>query len=383
MKILMVSMNSIHFRRWTSQLENSGHEVFWFDIKDQGYIPSLDWVHQIIGWKKGFLNKGGRYFIKKWMPPLYRLLSNMFDTAVAKAFAKAVTGIQPDVVHSFVLYMSCAPILEVMKKSKIPWVYSSWGSDLFYFKNIPSYRKDIEAVLPEIDYLFTDCQRDQMLAKKLGFSGVLLGVFPGGGGFDLEKMEHWRLPRNQRHTLLIKGYQGRSGKAIPVLKAIKHLQSCLTDYETVVFGCSNEVIEFGKAQDIKATLLSSMPREDILKLMGKSLIYIGNSNSDGMPNTLLEAVCMGTFPIQSNPGGASAEIIEDGTNGLLIQDCENIQGIQQKIEKALEDKALLQGAFDYNMELRKQLEYKVVRKSVLKQYTLVEREIEAGIDNSI
>ena len=53
-----------------------------------------------------------------------------------------------------------------------------------------------------------------------------------------------------------------------------------------------------------------LSHSDILTIMGKSLLYIGNSISDGMPNTLLEAIVMGAFPIQSNPGKVTEEIIE-------------------------------------------------------------------------
>jgi hypothetical protein len=42
---------------------------------------------------------------------------------------------------------------------------------------------------------------------------------------------------------------------------------------------------------------------------GQSILHIGNSISDGMPNALLEAMGMGAFPIQSNPGKVSEEVI--------------------------------------------------------------------------
>ena len=48
-------------------------------------------------------------------------------------------------------------------------------------------------------------------------------------------------------------------------------------------------------------LIEYLPQDELMKLIGKSLIYIGNSISDGMPNTLLEAIVMGVFRIQSNP----------------------------------------------------------------------------------
>lgn len=32
MKILMVSIPTLHFFRWANQLQDAGHEVYWFDI---------------------------------------------------------------------------------------------------------------------------------------------------------------------------------------------------------------------------------------------------------------------------------------------------------------------------------------------------------------
>ena len=111
-------------------------------------------------------------------------------------------------------------------------------------------------------------------------------------------------------------------------------------------------------------ILGKIPHEEVLKLMGKSLIYIGNSDSDGMPNTMLEAIFMGAFPIQSNPGGATAELIQNGANGLLIEDCEDMEDIKRLILKALQiDFFKLQ-----NADLIASLDFEFVRKKVLETY---------------
>ncbi len=68
MKILLVSMPTLHFFRWTEQLENSGHEVYWFDIVDGSPTNRLPWVHKINGWKQKYPNLKGRYFVKKNCP---------------------------------------------------------------------------------------------------------------------------------------------------------------------------------------------------------------------------------------------------------------------------------------------------------------------------
>ena len=376
MKILLVSMNSIHFRRWSDQLRDSGHDVYWFDIKDQGYAPSMSWMTQVTGWKKGFLAKRGRTFLKKKLPKLFNALVHKYDTSIEDAFTKSLNEIQPDLVHSFALYISCTPILNVMNKHlDIPWIYSSWGSDLFYYRNEPEYLKDITAVLPRVNYMFADCARDQNIANELGFTGEHLGVFPGGGGFDLELFEKYKMPFQDRKIIAVKGNQNRSGRAIPVLKALEQISAQLEDFEVVVFGVENpDVFKFRESKIPSLTIIGLIQHRELIELLCKSTIYIGNSNSDGMPNTLLEAICAGAFPIQSNPGGATAELIENGKNGLLIEDCENENDIQELILKAINNPALLKRAVEYNtLNIMPALNRHVITQQVIKAYRMINR----------
>lgn len=371
MKILLVSMNNLHFRRWSDQLRDSGHEVYWFDILDQGYAPSMSWMKQVVDWKKGFLKKRGRSVLKKNLPSVYRFLSKKLDVKVEIAFAKAIKEIQPDVVHSFALYIACAPILPVMiKNPQIKWVYSSWGSDLYYFKNVPEYLVDIKNVLPHIQYLFADCKRDYAIAQELGFKGEFLGVYPGGGGFDLEKFDEHRIHFENRKIIAVKGYENRSGRALKVLEALEHLKEELKDYEVVVFGAENEaVIRFGESEIPNIQILSLIAHDELITLLSKSLIYIGNSNSDGLPNTLLEAICAGAFPIQSNPGGATEEVIIDKQNGLLIEDCEDIVHIAATITIALKNDTLRRTAVAYNTQnIKPFLSFENIKRDVLESY---------------
>lgn len=377
MKIVMVSMPSLHFFRWTEQLKDSGHEVFWFDIIDGGQkVERISWVHQIVNWKIRW-NYPGRYFIKTRFPQLYAFIQKFNERNATKVFEKKLLKIKPDVVHSFALYISCTPILSVMQRYKnIKWIYSSWGSDLFYYQNIPSYLNEIKKVLPEIDFLFTDCNRDYELAKKNGFKGDFLGVFPGGGGFYLEKLKKEMLPLNKRKIILIKGYEGRSGRAINVLKAIKKLKIEVKPYEIIVFGGDAKVFEYTKNNVLinwnNFTIYDKMPRREVLTLMGKALIYIGNSNSDGIPNTLIEAICMGAFPMQSNSGGATEEIIKDGYNGILIKDCENDKEIKALLLKLLSDSNLIKQAYSINQKQVKDKYDRVkIKDKVLTKYNKI------------
>jgi hypothetical protein len=377
MKILLVSMPSIHFFRWTQQLKNEGHEVLWFDIIDGGKeVDQLNWVKQFVGWKLK-QNYFGRYFLKSKFRKLYRFIQRFNENDTAKEFEKVLKIERPDVVHSFALYVSCTPILEVMLKyPNLKWIYSSWGSDLYHFQNLPEYLSDIKKVLPRIDYLFTDCKRDYGIALKYGFKGKFMGVYPGGGGFDIQKMNRLSLPISHRKILLIKGYQGRSGRAINVLKAIKGLKTELVDYKILVFGADIEVSAYIENSSLflwkNLQVYGKISRDKVLKIMGESLIYVGNSDSDGLPNTLLEAICLGAFPIQSNPGNATAEVIQNRVNGFLIEDCDDIPEIKLKINESLKSMDLIKKAFFYNKDYKKKLDYYSLKQKILNKYKEIE-----------
>ena len=208
MKILMVSIFAPHFFNWTEQLRDSGHEVYWLDVFDSNTrVKQIDFVDQIIGWRYKW-NYPGRYFIKKNSPGLNCLINRFNERDLKTVLEKKIQEIKPDVVHSFVMYLATAPIFEVMKNHpEIKWIYSSWGSDLYYYRNQPEHLKDMNLVFPYLDFMFSDCHRDYKIALAQGFKGKFLGVFPGRGGFDFKKSDPLLKPFEKRTTLLIKGYQ--------------------------------------------------------------------------------------------------------------------------------------------------------------------------------
>ncbi|KAA5822442.1 glycosyltransferase [Algibacter amylolyticus] len=378
MKILLVSMPSLHFFRWTEQLENSGHDVYWFDIVDGNPTNRLPWVNKINGWRLKYPNLKGRYFIKNKLPFLYNAISPYIECNAATEFEKTVLKIKPDLVHSFVLHISCLPILEVMKKhSKIKWVYSSWGSDLYNKKGKPNYEANLKAVLSTVNYLFTDCERDYSIALKYGFKGTYLGSYPGGGGYDFSKSDQYITKTiSKRNTIIIKGYQGKLGRCISVLKAIMELEKELKTYKIVFFSTDTEVIQFANQNKLESIFDITfhkkevfLPQIEILKLMGESLVYIGNSSSDGMPNTLLEAIIMGAFPIQSNPGGATEEVIVHSENGFIIDNHRDEDEIKGHILNAISNPELIERAFIINQKkVKPHFEIEKIKREVLSIY---------------
>lgn len=381
MKILFVSMPSLHAVRWIENLNASGHELYWFDVLEKGGLSTEIALKQITGWKKRKLPYiKGEHFLRRKLPAFYSRLQPFLEVTPNEKLVQILTELQPDIVHSFEMQSCSYPILETMQKfPQIKWLYSCWGSDLYKYKEIPFHVPKIKTVLKRINYLHTDCNRDFLIAQNLGFQGKHTGVVPGGGGFHLEQFLPYSQPISERKIILIKGYHHNMGRGLVLVKAAQSIQESIQKlgFKVVVFGAHPIVIDYIKENKLPYEMHDrhGLAHHDLLQLMGKSAIYLGNSLSDGMPNTLLEAIVMGAFPIQSNPGNVTAEIIVEGKNGFLIENPNDENLISDLILKVLQQPELLQKAFEINQKIAKErLDYVVNQQKIIALYHQIEND---------
>jgi glycosyltransferase involved in cell wall biosynthesis len=369
-------MPSIHTIRWIENLKDTTFELYWFDIMGRGNIETINSIKQFTDWKQRKITYlKGEYFLSKKLPLIYSYVEPLLQITANEMLEEIIMSIQPDVVHSFEMQECSYPILKTMKKfPNLKWIYSCWGSDLYYYKQFPLHLKNIKLILERVDYLHTDCLRDYKLAKQLGFSGKHLGVIPGGTGYKLDELINYRIPFDNRKVILVKGYQHRFGRGLNIVKALQSIENQIKDYDVIVFGSHSETIEYIKSNSLNFKFYGrhGLSQQQLIALMGKSIIYIGNSISDGMPNTLLEAIIMGAFPIQSNPGGVSEEIINDTKNGLLIENPESFDEIKNLIIKAISNPNMMQKAQLINFDLAmKNFDYEVNRMKVIRIYETI------------
>ncbi|QIH39524.1 glycosyltransferase family 4 protein [Flavobacterium sp. Sr18] len=380
MKILFISMPSVHVIRWIANLKDTSYELYWFDVLGRGRLETLDSVRQFTAWKKRKLpyNKG-EYFLGKRFPFLYKTIQPFLEVTANEALEKIILQIQPDIVHSFEMQSCSYPILKTMRKyPNIKWLYSCWGSDLFYYQQFPNHLNEIKKVLKKINYLHTDCTRDLVLARQFGFSGTHVGVIPGGAGYDLSLLDEFKQPICHRKIILVKGYEHQFGRGLNIVKALHLLEHEIQDFEVVVFGAHTKVIDYIEFNHLNFKFFDRqvLSHQELMALMGKSLLYIGNSISDGMPNTLLEAIVMGVFPIQSNPGGTTAEIVNHKKNGLLIDNTEDVAAIKDLIILAISNSKMRTNAFEENQIIsRNYLDYNSNQQKIVDLYQKIENDL--------
>lgn len=375
MKILFISMPSIHAIRWTKQLVGKDCDLYWFDILQRGHADFHEDVTQITNWKKNKVPFIGKTILKKSIPSLYNAIEDKIEVTAVAFLQRWIDKNKPDVIHSFEMQHCTLPLLKLIKQHKsCPWVYSCWGSDLFYYQKEEEQSTRIKDILKYISHIHTDCKRDYNLAVTLGFKGEFFGKFPGGGGYAINSVAQYVTPVAERNIIVVKGYQHTMGRAVEVLKAMEHIPQVIKGKELIVFSAHDTVVE--KAKDLVGLFkkVTVYPRNEklshtkMMKMMGSGIIYIGNSISDGMPNTLLEAIIMGAFPIQSNPGGVTTEVIDDGINGLLIEEPENPIYIAAKIKQALESQDLITDAFKINQANKSQWDVSEIANNVHRAY---------------
>ena len=103
-------------------------------------------------------------------------------------------------------------------------------------------------------------------------------------------------------------------------------------------------------------LLPQLQQPELADLFRRSQVMVSPSVHDGTPNSLLEGMACGCFPVAGDLE-LIREWIKDGENGLLV-DATDPDQLADGILRALEDKNLRQDAAGLNQQLiRQRAEY--------------------------
>jgi Glycosyl transferase 4-like/Glycosyl transferases group 1 len=387
LRILFVGYaDSIHTARWTAQLEGLGWDLHLFGsthAKPNRELRGVT-VHRLLESplsRASVTQKAIQWPLPRGETRVATMLERMDRFSAPARLARLIDELRPDIVHSLEMQLGGYLTSQARQRCVSPfptWIYSSWGSDLFYFGRIPQHQQRIRDVLTHCDYLITDCHRDVQLAREHGFDGELLGIYPVGGGFELAKMRAFRQAGSvaSRRVIAVKGYNGGQFEArgLVAIEALGQCAPLLQDYEVVVFSATQEVadaVEHLKGTcGVQARVLLQSLHSDILRLMGRSRIAIGLGMSDGSPNTLLEAMIMGAFPIQSDTI-STGEWIESGKNGFLVPP-EDPNAVAAAIRRALSDSALVEGSAEINTRIAdERLDREHIRREVVSLYERV------------
>lgn len=351
-RVLLVCMvDSIHVARWISQFEPEEFEFTLFPSTPNRRVHPMIKEMMAKNQNISLVPFGGYLSIPLWGLDL--LFSDYVRGLLLRKILKKVT---PDFVHALELqhggYITSRALEDTSVKT--PFIATNYGSDIYWFQQFPKHLAKIRKLLSRADRYSAECNRDVELAKKYGFVGDVMPVFPNAGGFTEEQLNRELIPTSQRKVIAIKGYEGWVGRASVAVEALYSLTEELNDYKIVFYSCNTKTIRLVKKLKRQANLnlawhgKGKLSHSQMLDLFASARIYIGISLSDGISTSILEAMAMGAFPIQTNTS-CSDEWFEDGMNGISLKSF-----MSSELETAIKTSIEL-GADLQNMGLQEKL----------------------------
>ncbi|MBN2502436.1 MAG: glycosyltransferase family 4 protein [Anaerolineales bacterium] len=283
--------------------------------------------------------------------------------------------VQPDLIHA--MRIPFEGMLAAQAKPDAPLLISVWGNDFtLHGKSTPVMNRLTRKTLKRASALHTDCRRDADLALKWGFSKKKpVAVLPGAGGIQPDIFyPPTKGDAPVRPTIInprgFRAYVRNDTffKAIP--RVLEHQRDAL-------FLCPNmageaEAESWVERLGIEAAveLLPRQPRNQMAELFRSSQIVVSPSTHDGTPNTLLEALACGCFPIAGDIQSIR-EWVTPGENGLLV-DPGNARELADAIINAIINADLRAHARKRNLKMvKKHATYKVVMKEAEKFYAKI------------
>jgi hypothetical protein len=301
--VLVCMVDSIHVARWIAQFDPSEVEFRLFPSTPNRRVHSM--IKDMMG-KNGNIKTvpfAGKLSIPLWGMDL------VFSDYVRGLMLRQVLKLQqPDFVHALELQHGGYIASRALEDTSIrtPFIATNYGSDIYWFQQFPKHLAKIKKLLARADRYSAECNRDVELAKKYGFTGEVMPVVPNAGGFTEAQLNRPLTPTAERKVIAIKGYEGWVGRASVAVEALYSLTKELADFKIVFYSCNAKTIRLVKKLKRKTGLniewhgKGELAHKEMLELFASARINVGISLSDGISTSLLEAMAMGAFPIQTS-----------------------------------------------------------------------------------
>ncbi len=292
---------------------------------------------------------GLRTHLRQWVGPLTLSLS-------AQKLRAFIRDVQPEIVHAMrIPYegMLTAVALEGLAP-RPPFFLSIWGNDFtLHAVSTPLMKYFTRRTMKAIQALHTDCERDIRLARDWGLGVVQPTlVTPGNGGI---RTEVFYPPQEAVKNPVVVNPRGFRAyvKNEAFFKAIPLVLEKRSDAR---FICSSmqgvgQALQWVKELGIEDAVrldppLSHAQMGDVFR---SAQVIVSPSIHDGTPNSLLEGMACGCFPIAGDLESIR-EWITHGQNGFLV-DPNNPHSIADAILIALEREDLRREAAGLNAKI--------------------------------
>jgi glycosyltransferase involved in cell wall biosynthesis len=283
---------------------------------------------------------------------LRHLLGPLTIPRAARRLRLFIERVQPDLVHA--MRISFEGMLAADAYAGAPLLVSVWGNDFtLHAPATALMRHYTQWTLKVAEALHADCQRDIRLAKAWGFDATRPTlVVPGNGGVRMEVFHSPPKPVDEPIVFNPRGFRDYVRNDV-FFRAIPLVLAKRPETKFVCASMAGEPRALRQIQRLRighaVELLPPLPYAQIADVFRRAQLVVSPSIHDGTPNSLLEGMACGCFPIAGDLESIREWIIH-GENGILT-DATDPHILANAILAALENKNLRQQAAGLNQRL--------------------------------
>lgn len=339
-----------------------GAKVYYVPLSLARFLPEFSAQSSLVT-RTSWLSRLRVGILNPYVQPMNRLFTLWQGRANAGIIRRHLQRINPDLVHAMRIPSEGIVAAQAVLPCT-PFILSVWGNDFtLHAANHSLTGRQTRHTLRRANALHADCYRDIHLATKWGFDPAKPTiVLPGAGGIDTTLFypaaaeeglrQKWQIPVDAPIILNPRGIRDyvRNDvffQAIPMILK-KHPQAvflCIGMQDAPM--AEKWVKELGIGEQVR--LLPKLEYQEMPAQFRLATITVSPSLHDGTPNTLLEAMACGCFPIAGDIESVR-EWIKHRQNGLLF-DPNDPHALSDAVVEAIEQKHLRQQAQQHNQKL--------------------------------
>lgn len=290
-----------------------------------------------------------RQKIRQWAGPLTISRS-------AKRLREIVERVQPDLVHAMrIPYEGMLAADAVASLQKPPLLLVSiWGNDFtLHAPSSPMMRHYTEWTASVADAIHADCRRDIRLARQWGFpTDRPAFVAPGNGGIRSDVFFPPAKPVAAPVVINPRGFRGYVRNDT----FFQSIPKVLAKRPDVRFLCASmadepQALKWIEHLGIQSAveLLPPLPHTAMADIFRSAAVLVSPSTHDGTPNSLLEGMACGCFPVAGDLESIR-EWITPAINGLLVNSSDP-DSLADAVLSALDQPDMRRKAAEHNRRL--------------------------------
>lgn len=326
------------------------------------------------GYNVYLLTEEGRQNVRAIHPSIIQMKASINSTAnllekyvqAVKEIKKAIKKSEADVVVSFIEFWRSASVLAtrfmrtkcVVSERVDPYTRSG------------KYNRIIFAIFSMADgYVFQTKQARDFFSKRVRNRAV---VIPNPVFKEDVLQEYTGEKKNI--IVSIARLDLKQKRQDLIIMAFDLIKEEFPGFDLYLYGdgCDKEIIE-KQIEELKLQdrVILKGVTDNVFQSLGEAKIMVMASDYEGIPNAIIESMCVGVPVVSTkcSPGGAEF-LIDNGINGLLVER-DNVEELAGGIRKLLQDESLYERVKENGFNIKKKLDSDIILPKWIEYFEII------------